>query len=306
MIFTVIGGPTSAGKSEIAMEAARRLKNAEIISADAFQVYKGFDIGTNKPSMADRLEVPHHLIDINEPSQAYTAGLFAESAERILEDVVARGKIPLIVGGTGLYIKSLTEGIFDCPPVEAGIRLALEERKAAEGLRPLYEELQKLDPEYAAKISENDPVRIIRALEVCIGLKIPFTQAHKIYDKPAKYSYRIFVPLVERKRLYMGINERARLMWDLGWPEETEKILSSGAKEDWPAFRAIGYKYAAAFLRGETSAAEAIGDIARDTRHFAKRQTTWFKTVKNVLYYEDKNRMLEDVIESGEGIFCES
>lgn len=302
MKLTIVTGATSAGKTGIALEAANAVGNVEIISADAFQVYKGFDIGTAKASLEERESIPHYLIDIHEPSQSYTAGLFAEEAERLAEDIISRGKIPLIVGGTGLYIKTVTDGLFDCPEVDASVRAALQERYEKEGLRKLYAELKEKDSVYAARISENDPVRIVRALEVCDGLGISFTDAHKKYHKLPKYSYRVFAPRLERAILYGGINERTRNMWKEGWPGEVESLLGKGVTEDCPAFRAIGYKAVAAFLRGESGEAQTVEKIAQETRHFAKRQTTWFNSMKDIMFYDDKKIIVQDIIKSMNGI----
>lgn len=301
MKLTIVTGATSAGKTGIALEAAKTLGNVEIISADAFQVYIGFDVGTAKASLEERASIPHYLIDTNEPSQAYTAGLFAEEAERLAEDIMNRGKIPLIVGGTGLYIKTLTDGIFDCPEVDASIRPGLQERYDKEGLWKLYAELKEKDSVYASRISENDPVRVIRALEVCDGLGISFTEAHKKYHKPPKYSYRVFAPKLERAVLYGGINERTRNMWKEGWPEEVKGLLEKGVSEDCPAFRAIGYKAVATFLRGDIGEAQTVEKIAQETRHFAKRQTTWFNSMKDIMFYDDKKAIVLDIIKSMEG-----
>lgn len=298
MTVSIITGATSVGKSGIAMEAALEVGNVEIISADAFQVYMGFDIGTAKTSIQDRKDVPHHLIDINEPTQTYTAGLFASEAERLIDDIVSRGKIPLVVGGTGLYIKTLKDGMFEPPFIDEAIRPAIKNRCDTEGLHALYTELQKLDPAYAERISENDPVRIVRALEVCEGLGIPFTEAHRLYHKPAKHSYRIFAPKLERNILYGGINERTRIMWEAGWDKEVQGLLDKGVSEDCPAFRAIGYKEIASFLRGEIGKAETVAQIAQETRHFAKRQTTWFNSMKEILFFSDKKIILDEVVNS--------
>lgn len=296
MTVTVITGATSVGKSGIAMEAALEVGNVEIISADAFQVYIGFDIGTAKTPIQDRKDVPHHLIDINEPTKAYTAGLFASETERLIGEIVARGKIPLVVGGTGLYIKTLKDGMFEPPFIDEAIRPMIKDRWDSKGLPALYAQLQKLDPVYAGRISENDPVRIVRAMEVCEGLGMPFTEAHKLYHKPAKYNYRIFAPKLERNILYGGINERTRIMWEAGWDKEVEGLLDKGISEDCPAFRAIGYKEIASFLRGEIGKAETVAQIAQETRHFAKRQTTWFNSMKEILFYSDKKVILEEVV----------
>ena len=296
MKVTIITGATSAGKSSLALEVAKTLKNVEIVSADAFQVYIGFDIGTAKVTQEERFICPHHLIDINKPDQVYTAGLFVEAAEKLIGEISSRGNIPLIVGGTGLYVKTLTDGIFNCPPIDENIRPKIVARAEKEGLKTLYKELEQIDPVYANRISENDPVRIIRALEVCYGLSMPFTEAHKLYHKTSEYTYSIFAPQLERSLLYEGINTRVKAMWQAGWVQEVERLLAEGVKEDCPAFRAIGYKNIIGFLQGKTRQEETIAKIAQETRHFAKRQTTWFKSMDNISFYDDKRSMLHDVL----------
>ena len=170
MIIPIITGPTSSGKSGSAYNAALKTGMVEIISADAFQVYTGLDIGTAKVSKKEMQQVKHHLINIMQPDKCYSAGMFMQQAEELIDDILKRGKVPIIAGGTGLYIKSLTDGIFDCPEIESRVREELQKKAEKDGLSVLYHNLIQVDKEYASKISSNDPARIIRALEIIMGL----------------------------------------------------------------------------------------------------------------------------------------
>lgn len=297
MRIPVIAGPTASGKSGMAFNAALVSGNAEIISADAFQVYKFLDIGTAKPLPEERALVQHHLIDILNPNECYSAGMFAYEAEKIIEDILSRGKIPIVAGGTGLYIQSLTDGIFDCPAIDKKYRECLLERKLAEGLGALYNELQEIDREYAAKISFNDPVRIIRALEVYYSLGITFTEAHKKYRKKPRYEYTIVIPETDRKILYDTINARTVNMWRSGWKDEVERLLNMGYSKEVPSFRAIGYGIIADCLDGKIDDERAVERISKETRNFAKRQLTWFRKREGVKFYNDKKTLEEHLKE---------
>lgn len=297
MIIPIITGPTSSGKSSIAYNAGLKTNKVEIISADAFQVYKGLDIGTAKVSMQERQQVKHHLIDIINPDECYSAGMFRLQAEKLIEDILNRGNIPVIAGGTGLYIKSLTEGIFNCPEIDENIRKDLQIKLEKNGIKSLYDELKSVDAEYAAKISSNDPVRTVRALEVYYGLGMTFTQAHKIYAVEPKYKYSIGVLWIERSKLYEKINERTRQMWEMGWDKEVETLLNLGYNADCPSFRAIGYKLIADYITNGGKSDDVINKIAQETRHFAKRQFTWFRHRDNVIMYEDKEKLENHLIE---------
>lgn len=290
----IISGPTASGKSGIAIRLAERLGNAEIISADAFQVYKGLDIGTAKATRAERDKILHHLIDIQRPEEVYTAGLFACHAERLIDEIRGRGNIPIIVGGTGLYIKSITDGMFYCPEIDPNIRALLQSRIKTEGLNCLYEELKKCDPEYALRISPNDPVRIVRALEVCVGLKVSFTEAHKIYKKVPAHKYCVMLLAPDRETLYADINKRTETMWRSGWLKEVKGLLEKGVPDDCPAFRAIGYGEIVAYVKNGGDQSEVIREIAKQTRHFAKRQFTWFRGMSGVRFYGSAETLFQD------------
>lgn len=287
MIIPIITGPTSSGKSGTAFNAALKTGNVEIISADAFQVYTGLDIGTAKVSKQEMQQVKHHLIDIMKPDECYSAGMFVQQAEELIEDILKRGKIPVIAGGTGLYIKSLTDGIFNCPEIESSVRKELQEKAEKDGLLSLYNQLMQVDNEYASKISSNDPARIIRALEIYYGLCISFTEAHKRYNREPKYKYTCAVLWQDRKVLYEKINERTMQMWKNGWKQEVENLLNAGYSPECPSFRAIGYKLIADYILNGGSEEYVINQIAKETRHFAKRQFTWYRSKENVVMYDN-------------------
>lgn len=297
MIIPIITGPTSSGKSSIAYNVGLITNKIEVISADAFQVYKGLNIGTAKISLQEREKVTHHLIDIMEPNIPYSAGIFVEQAEKLIEEILLRNKIPVIAGGTGLYIKSLTDGLFNCPKIDNNIRLELQKELEKDGISSMYNKLVAIDSDYAEKISNNDPVRIIRALEVYYGLGITFTKAHKIYSKKPKYEYTTGVLWLERNVLYNNINKRTEEMWESGWPKEVEKLLNLGYNKDCAGFRAIGYKIIADYLENKIDKERAVYEIAKETRHFAKRQLTWFRNKENVVLYNDKNKLENNLIE---------
>ena len=301
MIVDIITGPTASGKSSVAYELAQRDSSIEIISADAFQVYKYFDIGTAKPSVDEQKICKHHLIDILEPSTSYTAGRFFIEAERLIDEIISRGKKPLIVGGTGLYIQTLTDGLFLVPEIDLSIRENLKKEIDLNGLETLYERLLLVDNEYALRISVNDSVRIIRALEIYEALKIPLTEAHKKYHQEPKYKYRLNVIHRDRKELYDNINKRVEIMWKNGWVDEVIAIINKvGYNADMPAFRAIGYRDIAGHLLnyGKDSLDTARQDelieiISRDTRRFAKRQLTWFRNKKDAQFSTSKEELID-------------
>lgn len=297
MIIPIITGPTSSGKSSTAFNAALKTGIVEIISADAFQVYKGLDIGTAKVSKQEMQQVKHHLIDIMEPDECYSAGMFVLQAEALIDDIISRGKVPVIAGGTGLYIKSLTDGIFNCPEIDTSIREELQKKAEKDGLDILYSQLMQVDNEYAQKISANDPARIIRALEIYYGLGISFTEAHKRYSREPKYRYTCAVLWQDRKALYDKINERTLQMWENGWQKEVENLLDKGYNVSCPSFRAIGYKLIADYIMHGGSAEYVINQIAKETRHFAKRQFTWYRNKENVVMYNDISLLENNLIE---------
>ncbi len=273
----ILAGPTASGKSEIALDLARDL-GSEIISADSMQVYKYFDIGTAKPSLDERDQVVHHMIDIIEPEQTFSAYEFKERALEHISTLTQAGKVPILVGGTGLYLKVLMEDFGCGVPVDETIKNRLQKRLEEDGLPVLYERLRELDPVYAAKIQAGDPQRILRALSVCEATGKAFSDFHQPAESPlADYQTHFFILEWDRKTLYSKIESRIDRMIESGWVDEVKGLLSKGYSKTLKPFQSIGYRQIAEYLEGQSTLDEAINEIKKESRHYAKRQFTWFK-----------------------------
>jgi len=276
----VIEGPTAAGKSAVAMELSE-LFGGEIISADSMQVYRYMDIGTAKPSPEDRKKVRHHLIDIIAPDIAYTAARYRIDAAAAIVDISGRNKIPIVAGGTGLYIKALTEGLFEGPPISegnAGIRDELFAEARELGAGCLHQRLNAVDPEAAARIHPNNVARVIRALEVYLVYKRTISELQKEHGfMETPYDALKICLTMERAELYSAIDSRVDAMIKAGFQEEVRGLLERGYGFDLKSMRGLGYKEMGQFLRGERGFAEAVELLKMNTRHYAKRQLTWFK-----------------------------
>jgi tRNA dimethylallyltransferase len=284
----VICGPTASGKSELALRLAHEL-DAEIINADSMQLYRGMDIGTAKPTPKQRAEVPHHLIDIVDPDRLFSAADFADAADDVIRDIRARGKQPIVVGGTGLYIRALLKGLVDSPSGAGEIRAALQKDADELGNVAMLEQLRSVDPELAAGLHPNNLVRIIRALEVhrLTGIPLSRHQQEHAFAVRRYDSLQIGI-LVERSRLYGNIEERVDRMLVEGLLDEVKVLLSSGFGPESKAMRSIGYKEAVAHLGGEITLEEAVTLIKRDTRRYAKRQLTWFNADPDILWCQEQ------------------
>jgi tRNA dimethylallyltransferase len=270
-------GPTAAGKSRLALELARAL-DGEIVSADALQVYRGFDIGTAKPSREEQAAVRHHLIDILEPHERYSAGEFARRARLTIESITAAGRWAIVAGGSGLYVRALFDGISPLPPGDPRIREELERRLVDEGLPALRLELEERDPATAARLEAGDRQRTLRALEV--ALATGRTLSEWIADRPFGERRLAAVRLgltLPRTLLYDRIEARIGQMIGAGWVEEVSRLLSTGLDPSLPAFQAIGYSQIARYLRGRGTLEEALSATLLATRRYAKRQLTWFR-----------------------------
>lgn len=279
-------GPTAVGKTAFSLEMARRI-NAEIISVDSRQVYRYLDVGTDKVSTAIRKEILHHLIDVADPDQIYSAADFAEQASDAVERIRARGRVPLLIGGTPFYYKALAGALSEELPSDAEVRRALELEIEERGLRALHMELQAIDPASAAHIHENDPVRTMRAMEI-----------YRITGKPATWWYEkqekiiapydiLYIGLTrDRSILYKNIESRVRAQFANGYPEEVEWLLAQGYSPKLPALQGFGYRELVEYLQGKLTLEEAIlGDI-RSTKAFSRRQTTWFKHFQPAVWYD--------------------
>jgi len=281
----VILGPTASGKSELAIKLAKKFKG-EIVSADSRQVYKGMDIGTGKVTKKEREEILHYLIDIKNPNKIYTVGQYKKEAIKAINKIIKKGKSPFLVGGTGLYLKAVIENL-EIPRVKPDwkLRKSLELKIKTRGLKSLYDELIKIDPEAAYIVDSQNPRRIIRALEVAIKTKKPFSQQRKkgesLFDV-----LEIGLSLSEEK-LKEKIEKRVNKMMKTGLVKEVQNLIKIYDK-NLPTFDAIGYREIINYLNKKISLAEAIKKIKKNTWHFAKRQMTWFKKDKRIIWAENQ------------------
>jgi len=273
-LLIAVLGPTASGKSALGIELAKKF-DGEIVNFDSVQVYRGFDIGSAKTPEAERGGIPHHLIDVLDPAEQSSAGDFARMARPVLANIAARGKTPVLVGGTGFYFKALIEGLFEGPARDEALRGRLE--AIAERGR-LHRLLQRLDPEAARRIHPNDVPKLVRAVEVCILAGKPLSEAHAAPAEPLE-GFRIVRLGLDppREALYERINRRARAMFEEGLLDEVRGLLADGVPRSAWAFGALGYRQALACLDGAITLEEAIEQTAQGTRNYAKRQLTWFR-----------------------------
>jgi tRNA dimethylallyltransferase len=277
-------GPTSTGKSDLALYLASKL-GGEVVNADSMQVYRHFDVGTAKPDKALQEAVPHHLIDVVEPSEEFNAALFRDMADLAIRQVWSRGRVPLIAGGTGLYLRALIYGLFKVPGDEP-LRTALR-HEYAENPLDLYGELERLDPEYAAKISWRDKIRVVRALEVFRLTGITMSRWEKEHGFKAQRYTALKIGLTgDRQDLYRRINDRVERMLQKGWIQEVRDILRMGYGENSRPFAGIGYREVLCHVKGSMDYKDMVRDIKTCTRHYAKRQITWFSKERGVEWYE--------------------
>ena len=272
--LVVITGPTGTGKTEVAVRLASRLP-LEVVSADSRQVYRGMDIGTAKPSPVERAAVPHHLIDVVDPDEQYHAARFEAEARQVVPGILARGRLPLVVGGTGLYVRALLRGLLPVPPADPDVRRELALLARREGLPALWRRLRAVDPEAAERIHERDRVRIIRALEIHRLTGAPLgAPSHWRESRPP---WRLLLVGLTRPRasLYALLDRRVDAMVARGLRAETEALLEAGFEPDLPALHGIGYRHFVGVIRGKSSEAAAVREMKRDTRQYAKRQWTW-------------------------------
>ena len=269
-------GPTASGKTELAIELAQEL-GAEIVSVDSRQVYRRLDVGTAKPDAAARRAVKHHLLDLVEPDQPLDAAAFARLGRVAIDAILAHGRRVLLCGGSGLYLRALTEGLCAAPAASQALRAELRAERAVGGLDALYRELRDVDPLVAARVSPRDEPRIFRALEVYRATGRPLSSWQTDAAREAPYELETFVLSPPPAQLDERIAARAAAMWRGGLLAETEAVLRAGFRPDLAPLQAIGYREAQLFLRGEMAADEAVRAMALATRQYAKRQRTWFR-----------------------------
>ena len=290
----IICGPTGVGKSALVLKLAETL-NAEIISADAGQVYQGFDIGTAKPGAKERAEVPHHCIDLWAPTVQSDAVLWAAAADQAIEKIRQRGKRPLIVGGTGFYLKALVHGVFPSPDPDPALRQRLQAEFAEAGGQELHQRLQAVDPESAAQIHPNDPVRLVRALEYYeqTGKRISEERA-KHHFQEMRYQVVQIGLTRDRDALYNDINQRVVAMMSEGWREEAYHLYNKWGGEI-PAFQMIGYRQLRESFEGRLAETDVVTSIQQASRHYAKRQLTWFRSDESIQWV-DSDEGQEDTL----------
>ena len=278
-------GPTAVGKTAVAIVLAQA-RGWEIISADSRQVYRYLDIGTAKPIRSELTSVPHHFIDIRNPDEIYSAGEFAREARASISEILARGRIPMVVGGSGLYIRALTQGFFEPPISNRSLQRELKQRAQQEGGAVLHAELARLDGESAARLHPNDVHRIVRALEVFYSSGKPLAEFWKKELQSAPFDFQFVGLSMPRDELYSRIDRRVDIMIESGLVDECRKLLELGYSPELNALQTVGYKEVFAFLAGKLDEQQMIDEIKKHTRNYAKRQMTWFRKNPNPRWVE--------------------
>jgi tRNA dimethylallyltransferase len=282
-LLIAILGPTASGKTSLSLALARQLQG-EIVNCDSVAMYREFEIGTAKPSPEERSLAPHHLFDIVTPSGYVTAGEYACQARQVLTEIKSRGRVPIVVGGTGLYLRALLEGLFPGPQRSEELRERLRERAAQKGSSHLHRILQRLDADAARRIHANDTPKLIRAIEVCLATRRKMTDMWTQGRNPLTGFHILRLGLnPDRDALYARINERARRMFERGLVEETRDLLAGYGDRARP-LTSLGYRQAVQFLRGELTRDAAIAAAQQGHRNYAKRQMTWFRREPEVTW----------------------
>lgn len=291
--LVIVFGPTAAGKSELVLALAPRL-NAEVINADSQQVYRQMDIGTAKPSKAQRAKVPHHVIDVIDPDEEFNVARYRELATAAARDIRSRGKQAIVSGGTGLYIKALTRGLFVGPAKDAEIRKTLNAQAETNGLSSLYKRLERVDSSATSWIHPNDRQRIIRALEVYELTGKPISEWHKQHSfrESAFSTLKIGLDRL-RAELYDRINQRCDQMIDAGLVHEVKGLFEKGYSRELTSLRSVGYRHIGLFLAGRMSFDEAVQLMKRDTRRLAKRQLTWLRRDEAIRWFHPERQRQE-------------
>lgn len=295
-MIIAIAGATASGKTSVAIRLAKKF-DAEIISFDSLQVYKYLNIGTAKPSRVELKEVKHHLINICQPDEEFNAGIFAKLAQRKIKSIQRKNKNIILVGGTGLYLKALLEGLSPAPPQNSRLRLKLLKQAEKYGKNYLYQKLAKVDPTATAKIHPHNLPRVIRALEVYCLTGKPFSSYHQQTPKP-DYQAHIIGLSWDREILYQRINQRVEEMFKNGLVREARSLLERGYEPTLKPLQSLGYHQVYQYLEEKITLNQAMESTKRDTRHYAKRQISWFRKTNNIKWFHfhrelDKKTLLK-------------
>ncbi len=298
-LLLVLLGPTGSGKTALSLALAEHF-GGEVVNCDSVALYREFEIGTAKPEAAERARVPHHLLDFVEPTAYITAGEYARLARAAVAEIKSRGKLPIVVGGTGLYLRALLDGLFPGPQRSDGLRSRLRERAEQKGSGYLHRLLRRLDPAAAEKIHANDKPKLIRALEVCLAERRPMTEAWKEGRDPL-HGFRILRLGLnpDRSALYDRINRRAQTMFARRLVQETRQLLAKYGEAP-PPMHSLGYKQAVQLLRGQIDSATALALAQQAHRNYAKRQMTWFRGEPEVMWlagFGDDSEIVRAAIE---------
>ena len=283
--IVVIGGPTAVGKTGVTIRVAERIYG-EVVNADSMQIYRYMNIGTAKPTPEERRRIAHHMIDVADPDESYDAARFSLEARKAADGVLKRHRVPLVAGGTGFYIRAFLYGLCDAAPEDPAIRVRLREEAGRSGAESMHRKLAACDPEAAGKIHPNDIYRIVRALEVYETCGIPLTEfrrRHAFADAP--YESLSIVLDMDRTELYERIDRRVDRMVAEGLAEEVERLFEMGYDERLKPMQSLGYRHMGDYIRGRVDRDTAVETLKRDTRHYAKRQLTWFRKDPQALWF---------------------
>ena len=291
----VICGPTASGKTALSIELAKKI-NGEIVSCDSMQIYKDMDIGTAKPTIEEMQGIKHYMLDFVSPDERYSVADYKKQAKQAIREIIEKGKVPIVVGGTGLYVDSLIYEIeYQDIEFDEKYRKQLEERSKKEGLEVLYNEAKKIDPEAITKISPNDKKRILRILEIYNATGKNKTEQEKESRKnEVEFDYKVYAISWDREKLYDRINQRVDIMIDQGLIEEVQKIYSKYNKFP-TAMQGLGYKEVLEYLEGKYNKQEMIDKIKQETRRYAKRQLTWFRKNKQTIWLDGQEKIQNNI-----------
>jgi len=294
----VIVGPTAAGKTALALRVARAF-DGEVVGGDAFQIYRFMDIGTAKPTAEERASVPYHLVDVVEPDEPFDAFRYVALADSAIAEIRARARLPVVAGGTGLYVRCLVRGLAAMPGRDSELRKRLRDEAGREGPAALHRRLAAVDPEYAASVGERDLVRIVRALEVHAGTGRPLSEVHREHAARADRHRALWLGLDPGQRVLRDrIEQRTAAMFEAGFADEVRRLRAQGFGPDLPAMRALGYRHVHRLAAGQLDEREARRLTVRDTARYAKRQRTWFRGEQTVEWIDEKTYDVEGRVEA--------